>query len=352
MSNRELTVSDIGEIRLLKEVLLPHVAQGANILGDDCARLVLGDRSLLWSMDPCPTPVAQLLGVCSPDVRGWYTALINLSDIAACGGTPKGILVSLEMPDNTPVSFVENYQSGLMAALRKNDTPLLGGNVKSALRFSATGTIVGVEGARSVSRKIDADDCDAFLIGDCGSFWASVIGYAKGWGGITPSEQSFLRDALLYPSPQISAGKLLASLPFQVACMDCSDGPANAIFQLACVNSMDLIVPNEPEWCIPDAAFKVLDYHGISTENACYSFGDWQLACFVPHAEKDLFIEIFRGLSLTWMGRANRGRGSVCSSIGRQMSDESLNENFKNGYNSFENIDRLISRYLNSPIFN
>lgn len=351
MCENQLTVADIGEIRLLKEVLLPSVTQNADSLGDDCARLELGNRKTLWSMDPCPTPVAHLLGVGSPTVLGWYTALINLSDIAACGGTPKGLLVSLEMPGDTTVAFVEAYQKGLMEALSRYETPLLGGNVKSAQKFSATGTIIGVEGARTVSRHVDADDCDAFLIGACGAFWASVVGHQKGWGPLPVQSQNLLRKALMTPDPQIVAGKLLSSLAFQVASMDCSDGPANAIFQLATMNSMDLVVPDNPSWQIPDAAAALLAHHGVSIENACYHFGDWQLACLVPHEKRDAFLAAFAGMPVTWMGRAKKGLGGVVTTTGRKLLRESLNENFRQGYNSIASIEDLVNRYLIQPVF-
>lgn len=351
MLSQPARVADIGELALLRDVLLPCVKQMSDSHGDDCARVDIANRRALWSIDPCPTPVAQLLGVCSPEVLGWYTALINLSDIAACGGTPRGLLVSLEMPGDTPVEFVKSFQRGLMTALARYDTPLLGGNVKSASRFAATGTVIGEEGARSVSRSTDADDCDAFLIGHCGSFWASVIGHSDGWGPLPISYREALTTALLNPTPKISAGKTLASLPYQVACMDCSDGPANALFQLAMTNSMDLIVPNQPDWNISHEASTLLSYHGASLENACYHFGDWQLACFVPHAEVAAFRSSLACEELTWIGRARRGRGRVTTADGRRLRTESLNENFRQGYNSISSIEELIDRYLLQPIF-
>lgn len=351
MTRTPTRVSDIGELRLLKDVLLPSVHQQPYSLGDDCARVELNTGRVLWSVDPCPTPVAQLLGVCSPDVLGWYTALINLSDIAACGGTPKGLLVSLEMPDDTTIEFVTSFQRGLMTLLSLYDTPLLGGNVKAAPRFSATGTIIGEEGTRHVSRRIDLDDCDAFLIGHCGAFWASVIGHCKGWGSSSDASKNAMINALKNPLPQISAGRILSELPYQVACMDCSDGPANALFQLASINSLDLVVPDQPSWSIHAYSEALLTHHGTSIENACYHFGDWQLACLVPHTEIDTFQEALKELPLTWLGRTRAGFGRVTTNTGRLLRRDSLNENFRYGYNSIKSVDDLIERYLQHAIF-
>ena len=351
MIDESANLENVGELSLLREVLLPCVTDKSSSLGDDCARVSFGNKNALWSMDPCPTPGAQLLDVSSPEVLGWYTALINLSDIAACGGTPLGLLVSLELPGETSVHFVKSFQKGLMAALSLYETPLLGGNVKSAPRFSATGTVIGEEGPRAISRKIDADECDAFLIGACGVFWASVVGHHMGWGDLSAEDRRFLRNALLAPRPQIAAGQLLASLPFQVACMDCSDGPANALYQLATTNSLDLVIPDVPAWRIPKSASKLLVHHNTSIENACFHFGDWQLACLVPLQDADAFKAAFTGIETTWMGRAKRGEGSVKTSEGRTLRRESLNENFRKGYNSIGTIEALVDRYLLQPVF-
>ncbi|KAI3608387.1 Thiamine-monophosphate kinase [Cupriavidus necator H850] len=345
------TLADIGELQLLEKVLLPCVTSLADGLGDDCARIEQTKRRLLWSIDPCPTPVAQWLGVCTPRVLGWYTALINLSDIAACGGRPIGMLVSLEMPDDTPVSFVESFYEGLLAALEAHQSLLLGGNVKSAARFSATGTIVGEEGAHAVGRITGSEDCFAYLVGDCGSFWASVLGHQRGWGAASKIEADRLRDALLFPRPQVAAGSILAELPFQIACMDCSDGPANALFQLARSNNLELVVPDRPDWAIPTEACNLLGLHQIPLENACYHFGDWQLACLVPIDQRKSFEERMRGIPLTWMGRARKGFGGVVTEGGRQLLPESLNQNFRSGYNSMKSADGLIERFMNQPVF-
>lgn len=346
-----MKLADIGELQLLRESLLPCVTEASDRIGDDCAHVAIGAEKLLWSMDPCPTPVAELLGICGPEVLGWYTAIINLSDIAACGGTPKGLLVSLEMPNETEVSFVTAYQRGLMEALTLYKTPLLGGNVKSAQRFAATGTVLGVEGPRLISRKIDEEHCDAFLIGPCGSFWASVVGHKVGWGNLSGEAQKSFSKALLFPQPQIDAGKALSALPFQIACMDCSDGPANALFQLATMNSMDLVVPEVPDWAISCAAKALLDHHHVAVENACYHFGDWQLACLIPHEACETFMAAFAGMPVTWMGTARKGCGSVTTHAGRKLRMESLNENFRRGYNSITTIDDLVDRYLVQPVF-
>lgn len=351
MEQLEQTVADLGEIRLLREVILPSVSGNQNTHNDDCAHLHVPNESLLWSMDPCPTPVANWFGKASPEVWGCYTAAINLSDIAASGGQPIGMLVSMEMPDDTAISFVRGFQAGLMSTLTDAGAKLLGGNVKSAKKFSATGTIIGAAGNRTVTRKIDSPFVSAYLIGPCGAFWSSVVAHFFGASELSASTQEYLDLALCFPRPQVEAGKILGRLSFSIACMDCSDGPANAMYQLAQLNNLDLTLLSNPAWPLSEELISFLSEKNISLENACYSFGDWQLACLVPEEFCILFESALANFSLTKLGRGQKGEGSVSIDDGRTLQTGRLNQNFQGGYNSIDNVESLIQQYLRLPIF-
>jgi thiamine monophosphate kinase len=351
MAKLEPDLSDFGEIRLLSEILLQDVTGRVSEKNDDCAHLEISNQRLLWSIDPCPTPVASWFEKDSAEVWGCYTATINLSDIAACGGSPIGMLVSLEMPDATPISFVRGFQSGLMSTLHSAGATLLGGNVKSAKKFGATGTIIGVAGQQSVTRLIRVSDCVAYLVGKCGTFWTAVIGNHFGWGGLSINAQADLDQALCFPRAQTEIGKIIANLPLELACMDCSDGPANALFQLAELNSLDITVMANPAWPLQLEYLRLLNENNIELENACYQFGDWQLLCLVPSSGCELFEYALQGFPVTKIGYTTRGNGSVLHSDGRRLMESSLNQNFAGGYNSIDNIEELISRFMGSPIF-
>lgn len=343
------TVADLGELRLIEDILLPGVTDSDP--GDDCAHLTIGSANLLWSIDPCPTPVAAMLGCCTPDVWGHYTAAINLSDIAASGGTPLGMLVSLEMPDDTEVAFVEGFQKGLLETLGRSGAKLLGGNVKSAARFSATGTIVGTAGKRTIARTLAQPDAVFFAVGACGSFWAAVVGEAAGWSETPPGARAALLPALLDPAPQTNAGIILGNLPFDIAAMDCSDGVASAVQQLAAINRLDAEVLAAPRWAADPLTASTLAGLGRSFETACWQFGDWQLVCLVPEEHVGAFERALDGFPLTRLGSTRPGSGKVLSTSGQRFADHAMNKNFAGGYNSVTGIDALLERFLHAPVF-
>lgn len=345
------TVAELGEIRLLKEIILPDVSFDNTAENDDCAYVSLATPNLLWSMDPCPTPVANWFDKASAQAWGHYTATINLSDIAASGGTPVGMLVSIEMPDDTPVAFVKDFQTGLMTCLRSAGARLLGGNVKSAKKFSATGTIIGIPGPRRVTRQLDSKEVDVYLIGSCGAFWTSVIANRNRFSD-TPKELiEELDNALCFPSAQTEAGTRLGNLPFPVACMDCSDGAANAVHQLAALNKLDIKLFSQPQWQINPALKEILEKNNVALENACYAFGDWQLACLVRKIDTEAFETEMSSFRLTNLGAGKSGSGAISLDDGRYLSHDRINQNFQGGYNSINSLDELIESFLIKSIF-
>jgi thiamine-monophosphate kinase len=347
-----LTLADVGELRLLREVLLPDVTAAQKEKCDDCAWVSIPGNEFLWSIDPCPRPVADLLDKCSPEVWGWYTAVINLSDIASCGGHPIAMLTSLELPGDTEVDFVRRFQSGLMSALSAFGVKLLGGNVKAAARFSATGTIVGVPGRNRITRTVEGRSCSFYLVGPSGRFWSAVVveAYQRSVG-LDSALMADLLAALLYPAPQVRAGLELGALPFKVGCMDCSDGVANALQQMATLNRLDIEVVSVPDWGLDPALAQIFYELEIPLANVLYGFGDWQLACLVPDEYEAEFKMRMSGFPSIKLGRATKGSGRVSDDRGNSLNVASLNENFRAGYNSVTGIDSLLSRFLREPIF-
>src|SRR4051812_32258242 len=101
-----LKISDIGEKRLIQEFIRPlfNSADRVEGVGDDCAMLSAPEGQLwLFSTDRVPADlIAFRLGVLDHCGLGRYLARLNISDIAACGGTPVALLLNLGLPDDFP----------------------------------------------------------------------------------------------------------------------------------------------------------------------------------------------------------------------------------------------------------
>ena len=132
---------------------------------------------------------------------------MNLSDLAAKGAEPIGVLVSHMLGEND-----DHFIAGLGDILDRYDVPLLGGDTVSAEGRRAWGcTAIGRATSSSVPDRRGARSGGAIYV--TGSLGAAMLGFE----GVAGFEQAYLR-----PKPLLSEGIKLA--PHVSAMMDISDG--------------------------------------------------------------------------------------------------------------------------------
>lgn len=105
-------------------------------IGDDCAVVKLNkNKCLLYTCDSQVSGVHFLETHSSPYDIGRKAAAVNLSDIAAMGGTPKYMLVSLFLPKISSEKFIDELYKGLNEECKKFDVRIIGGNISKSNQF-------------------------------------------------------------------------------------------------------------------------------------------------------------------------------------------------------------------------
>ncbi|TXC72081.1 thiamine-phosphate kinase [Sphingomonas ginsenosidivorax] len=151
----------------------------------------------------------------APEDVAWKLVATNLSDLAAKGAVPAGILLNYPLGDD---AFDAGFLRGLAEALATFDTPLLGGDTVTlpcAAPRILTVTAFGTDAAappRSGARAGDALWVTG-TIGDAGAGLAIALG-ADG--------PAALLAAYRRPQPRLAEGRIIA--PRARAMMDVSDG--------------------------------------------------------------------------------------------------------------------------------
>ena len=139
-----MKLSDIGERNAIKriETILSKgdVAVG---IGDDCAAFTIGDDYLLVTTDMI-TQKTHIPEGMTPFQIGWFVVAINLSDIAAKGGRPLGLVLALGLPKNTSELFFTELMKGADACAIQNDTHIVGGDTKENPEITICGTAFGL----------------------------------------------------------------------------------------------------------------------------------------------------------------------------------------------------------------
>ena len=175
-------------------------------------------RDLVFTHDVLACGVHYLPDDPASDVA-WKLLAVNLSDLAAMGATPAGVLLGLGMSAAEDDRWREDFTAGLGRALAAFGVALWGGDTVTGLDRAVLGlTAIGhVAPGRALGR-------GGARIGD--DIWVSgVIGEAGRGLAVAKTEAPFdkaLINRFRRPTPRLALGAALAGVAS--ACIDVSDG--------------------------------------------------------------------------------------------------------------------------------
>lgn len=188
-------------------------------IGDDCAVLRLGGRTWAAASDMLVSGY-HFKGWAEPEDVGYKAVAVNVSDVAAMGGTPRFILVSGGAYDpQTTLRCME----GVMEACREFGVYPLGGDTTRADALTIDVAILGELSEPPVLRSgARAGD----LLAVTGELGASAAGFLALEAGASGRERLVRRH--LRPEPRVEAGSAAARLGAG-AMIDLSDGLASDV---------------------------------------------------------------------------------------------------------------------------
>ena len=182
---------------------------GARGLEDDCAVIELGGETLILTHDAMAEGVHFLPSQNPADIA-WKLVATNLSDLAAKGAVPLGVLLGYQLAEDNA-----RFVAGLGEVLAHYEVPLLGGDTIAASGNQVLGlTALGRATYRPVPARSGAQVGDSLWL--TGPVGAAMLGFERLKGGTG--------DSLAYrrPSALLDEGQALA--PLVTAMMDVSDG--------------------------------------------------------------------------------------------------------------------------------
>ena len=172
---------------------------------------------------------------------GYKALAVSISDIASMGGAPRLALLSLMLPAGTAVEEIDGWLDGFLGLAAESGVALAGGNItRSPGPLIIDVTVVGSVKPRRVLTR------GAGRAGD-GIYVTGLVGAAAaGLGWLRVEARADARaprpgDAGMgecvarhcRPEPRARIGALLGRNRAASACMDLSDGLADAIVQVA-----------------------------------------------------------------------------------------------------------------------
>lgn len=200
-------------IGLMRAIATDPVARG---LLDDTAVIEFGNEALILTHDMMSEGVHWRSNADPADVA-WKLVASNLSDLAAKGARPLGVLLGFMLGED---EWDRKFAAGLQDVLSSYDVALLGGDTvtnrgdKRALGMTA----IGVASHRPVPSRTGAQVGDLiYVTGTLGDALAGFELIDAGFDEVGPLASAYNR-----PEPRLAEGQVLA--PLVHAMMDISDG--------------------------------------------------------------------------------------------------------------------------------
>jgi thiamine-monophosphate kinase len=225
-------LGELGLIRRIRDEAERSPAAGVTVgIGDDTAVLALSPgAALLATTDLVVEDVHFRRTWAAPEDIGWKAMAVNLSDIAAMGGTPRWALVALAVPADTEVAEIEAFYRGMRAAAAPHAVAIVGGDTSvSPERWVIDVTLLG-EHAGAPRLRSGARPGDAIAVtGSLGRAAAGLVVLEMGADqarrhGLGDTVVEEVTRAHLRPRARVPEGRWLGETRDVHAMMDCSDG--------------------------------------------------------------------------------------------------------------------------------
>lgn len=137
-------LGEFGLIERLKERLGAPADERLIIgIGDDAAVWRTRDGCTMATTDTMVAGVHFLPGRVGWRAIGWKALAVNVSDIAAMGGTPSFALVTLCLPSDTPVAAADELYDGLRECADAYGVTVPGGDVVASDQLTITVALAG-----------------------------------------------------------------------------------------------------------------------------------------------------------------------------------------------------------------
>jgi len=162
---------------------------------------------------------------------GWKAAAVNISDVAAMGGKPEFLLVSIGVPETVSLEQIDEFYQGLTACAKAFQTLIVGGDTVRSPQWVINVTAVGslpehhTLGTRNAARP-------GHRVMISGQHGLSAAGFYALENSIQTAPDTLLQ-AHKRPTPRVEQALHLSKRQTHYALMDTSDGLADACLKVA-----------------------------------------------------------------------------------------------------------------------
>ncbi|QTA85277.1 thiamine-phosphate kinase [Desulfonema magnum] len=224
-----MTLKDIGEFGFIEKISRGCFIRSQNILkaiGDDAAAFTTkADEVILITTDMLVERVHFLRNTTSGFNLGYKSLAVNLSDIAAMGGTAKEAFVSIAIPEACPLEYLEDLYRGIKSLAAEFDINILGGDTTgSKTDLIINISVVGAVPEKEILYRHTAQPGDIIFSTGCLGDSRAGLQLILNKTVADSEELKALFNAHILPWPYLEEGRFLAHQGGVHAAIDVSDG--------------------------------------------------------------------------------------------------------------------------------
>jgi thiamine-monophosphate kinase len=261
-------------------------------VGDDSA-VVSFDGDLVITKDLLVDGVHFSDRTTDAEAVGWRAGAANLSDLAAMGASPIGLIVGLALPGDTPLDWI----LGVYRGLAHFGVPILGGDtVRSSQRvlsITALGKIQGPPIRRNQARVGD----QLLVTGPMGSARAGLelLLYPEKGKQLSQEDAQVLIQAHQRPTPRLDIPSLLFAQTRRIGGMDTSDGLADAVLQVCRASGVGALIEHQKVPILPAVCTLAGD---SALDWAYYGGEDFELLLSVDPIVAEKLLALHQGFTM------------------------------------------------------
>jgi len=225
-----MKLNEIGEFGFIDRISKKLMKYNNNLvigIGDDCSVFKLKEDSYgLITTDLLIENVHFLLNKITPEDLGYKSLAVNLSDIAAMGGTPVDAYISIAVPENITVEYLDKFYKSIANLSEKYKINIAGGDTTHSKKDLVISITVFGTSNKPVLRKGANIGDKIYLTGYVGDSPAGLFIMLNDFHTDRKTEE-YLIKAHNRPEPMVNEGKFLASSNSITSMIDLSDGIAS-----------------------------------------------------------------------------------------------------------------------------
>ena len=336
-----MKIDELGEIGIIKIFQaefssLPHILIGLNTptgIYEDTGVIDLSDGRVLIITTDLIGKKTHVPPEMTPRQIGKKAVVVNISDLAAMGASPLGLVMSIGIPIDFEEDSLKEIAIGMNQAAEEYGTCIFGGDTNKTDDLILAGTAIGITKKEELMTRHSAKPDDIVAVtGFLGSAAAGLQILLRKLN-VEPIVKAKLINYVLEPKAQLKIAMKLAKTRAITASGDITDGLAWELHKIAAASGCGIEI-EEKKIPILDETNKVVNICEVDlTELIMYTGEDFELILTIKPSKWKLIQEICKknNVKITQIGKVT-DKKNIVNMVNRKGEVKPLQ---KKGYDQF-----------------